>query len=63
MKDGVPLAPLQRYAWFNLIVFAIAVALYLMAVPILRVAFSHNADSCGVALAGSLRSLRPLGVR
>jgi hypothetical protein len=33
VKDSVPLAPLQRYAWFNLIVFAIAVALYLMAVP------------------------------
>jgi hypothetical protein len=34
MKDSVPLAPLQRYARFNLIVFAIAVALYLMAVPL-----------------------------
>ena len=33
VKDSVPLAPLQRYAWFNLIVFAIAVTLYLMAVP------------------------------
>jgi hypothetical protein len=33
MKDNIPLAPLQRLAWFNLIVFAIAVALYLMAVP------------------------------
>jgi hypothetical protein len=33
MKDNIPLAPLQRYAWFNLIVFAIAVALYLIAVP------------------------------
>ena len=33
MKDSIPLAPLQRWAWFNLIVFAIAVALYLMAVP------------------------------
>ncbi|MGP8258542.1 MAG: hypothetical protein ACLQM6_01155 [Acidobacteriaceae bacterium] len=33
MKDKIPLAPLQRMAWFNLIVFAIAVALYLIAVP------------------------------
>ena len=33
MKDNVPLAPLQRHAWFNLSVFAVAVALYLMAVP------------------------------
>jgi hypothetical protein len=33
MKDRIPLAPLQKLAWFNLIVFAIAVALYLMAVP------------------------------
>ena len=33
MKDTVPLAPLERWAWFNLIVFAIAMVLYLMAVP------------------------------
>jgi hypothetical protein len=33
MKDSIPLAPLQRLAWFNLIVFAVAVALYLMDVP------------------------------
>jgi hypothetical protein len=33
MKDNIPLAPLQRLAWFNLIVFIVAVALYLMAVP------------------------------
>ena len=33
MKENVPLAPLQRLAWFNLIVFAIAVSLYLIAVP------------------------------
>jgi hypothetical protein len=31
MKDTVPLAPLQRLAWFNLIIFAVAVALYFMA--------------------------------
>ena len=31
MKDSIPLAPLQRLAWFNLIVFAVAVALYFMA--------------------------------
>jgi hypothetical protein len=33
MKDSVPLAPLQKYARFILIVFAVAMALYLMAVP------------------------------
>ena len=33
MKDSIPLAPLQRLAWFNLIVFAVAGALYLMAIP------------------------------
>ena len=35
MKDSIPLAPLQRYAWFNLIVFATTVALYVVAVPAL----------------------------
>jgi hypothetical protein len=33
MKDRVPLAPLQKLAWFNLIVFAVVVILYLSAVP------------------------------
>jgi hypothetical protein len=33
MKDSVPLAPLQRWAWFNLSVFAFVVILYLSAVP------------------------------
>ena len=35
MKDSIPLAPLQKLAWFNLIVFAGAVALYALAVPLL----------------------------
>jgi hypothetical protein len=35
MKDSAPLAPLQRYAWFDLIVFAVTVSLYFMAVPLL----------------------------
>ena len=35
MKDIIPLAPLQRYAWFNLIVFATTVALYVVTVPAL----------------------------
>ena len=33
MKDSIPLAPLQKFAWFNLAVFALAVVLYLIAVP------------------------------
>jgi hypothetical protein len=33
MKDCVPPAPLERFAWFNLIVFATTVALYIVAVP------------------------------
>lgn len=33
MKNSIPLAPLQKLAWFNLVVFAISVALYLIAVP------------------------------
>ncbi len=33
MKDSVPLAPLQRLAWFNLIVFVLVVALFVAAVP------------------------------
>ena len=28
MKDRIPLAPLQKLAWFNLIVFSITAALY-----------------------------------
>ena len=35
MKDSIPLAPLQRLAWFNLIVFAVPVALYAITVPLL----------------------------
>jgi len=33
MKGSVPLAPLQKFAWFILIVFVVTVALYLSAVP------------------------------
>jgi hypothetical protein len=35
MKDRISLAPLQKLAWFNLIVFVIAVASYAIAVPLL----------------------------
>jgi uncharacterized membrane protein len=35
MKDRIPLAPLQKMAWFNLIVFAAIIALYVVAVPLL----------------------------
>jgi len=35
MKDRIPLAPLQKLAWFNLIVFVCTGARYLIAVPLL----------------------------
>jgi hypothetical protein len=35
MKDSIPLAPLQKMAWFNLVVFVAVIALYLIAVPLL----------------------------
>ena len=35
MKNSIPLAPLQKFAWFDLIVFAVTVVLYLVAVPLL----------------------------
>jgi hypothetical protein len=35
MKDRIPLAPLQKLAWFNLIVFAVPVILYAITVPLL----------------------------
>lgn len=56
MKDNVPLVPLQRWAWFNLIVFAIAVALYLMAVPFFAWHFHRT------LVAVSLPSLGVFGV-
>jgi len=34
MKDLIALAPLQKRAWFNLIVFATAATLYLVSVPL-----------------------------
>jgi len=34
-NNNIPLAPLQRFAWFDLIVFAGTLGLYLMAVPLL----------------------------
>jgi len=34
MTDRTPFEPLQKFAWFNLIVFAVTLALYLIAVPI-----------------------------
>ncbi len=42
MKDSVPLAPLQRLAWFNLIVFAVAVALYLMTLSFFTLHFHRT---------------------
>ena len=42
MKDSIPLAALQRFAWFNLIVFTVTVALYLVAVPALAWCFHRT---------------------
>ncbi len=35
MQDQIPLSPLQKMAWFNLIIFAVALALYALGVPLL----------------------------
>jgi hypothetical protein len=42
MKNTVPLAPLQRLAWFNVIVFAAVVVLYVIAVPSLALYFHKS---------------------
>jgi hypothetical protein len=42
MKDRIPLAPLQKFAWYNLTVFAIAVAAYAIAVPVLAAHFHRT---------------------
>ena len=56
MKQSIPLAPLQKVAWFNLIVFAIAVALYLMAVSFFEWHFHRTLG------AASLNALGMFGV-
>jgi hypothetical protein len=56
MKDRIPLAPLQKLAWFNLIVFAIAVVSYAIAVPLLASYFHKT------LAAASLPSLGMFGL-
>lgn len=56
MKGRIPLAPLQKLAWFQLIVFAIAVASYAIAIPSLA---SHFHQTLAAA---SLPSLGMFGL-
>jgi len=42
MKHSVPLAPLQRLAWFNLIVFAATIVLYITCVLLLASYFHQT---------------------
>jgi hypothetical protein len=42
MNDRIPLAPLQKFAWYNLTVFAIAAAAYAIAVPVLAAHFHRT---------------------
>ena len=56
MKDSIPLAPLERFAWFNLIVFAVTVTLYAAAVPVLAWYFHRT------LAAAALPSLGVFGV-
>jgi len=62
MKDTVPLAPLERWAWFNLIVFAIAVALYLMAVPFFAYHFHRTLTAAALPSLGMFGVLGLLGI-
>ena len=63
MKDSVPLAPLQRYAWFNLIVFAIAVALYLAAVSLCEWRFHLSLTRAALPSLGVFGVCGLLGIR
>ena len=56
MNGPIPLASLQKLAWFNLIVFAIAVASYAIAVPLLAAHFHKT------LAAASLPSLGMFGL-
>jgi len=56
MNGRIPLASLQKLAWFNLIVFAIAVASYAIAVPLLAAHFHKT------LAAASLPSLGMFGL-
>jgi len=52
MKDRIPLAPLQKMARFNLIVFAAVVVLYLIAVPLLAWYFHRTLLEASVPALG-----------
>jgi hypothetical protein len=52
MKDSIPLAPLQKLAWFNLAVFAAVVVLYSAAVPLLAWYFHKSLAVAAVPALG-----------
>jgi hypothetical protein len=53
MKDRIPLAPLQKLAWFNLVVFAAVVVLYAAAVPLLAWHFHKSLAAAAVPAMGA----------
>jgi len=62
MKDTVPLAPLQRLAWFNLIIFAVAVALYFMALSFFMWHFHRTLAAAALPSLGMFGVLGLLGI-
>lgn len=52
MKDSIPLAPLQKWAWFNLAVFAAAVILYIIGVPLLAWSFHRTLSAAALPTLG-----------
>lgn len=52
MKQSIPLSPLQKMAWFNLIVFASAVALYAIGVPLLAWSFHQTLAAASLPALG-----------
>jgi hypothetical protein len=52
MKDSIPLAPLQKWAWFNLVVFAVAAILYSICVPLLARSFHRTLSDAAIPSLG-----------
>ena len=52
MKDLIALAPLQKRAWFNLIVFATTATLYSISVPLIAWHFHKTMSSASVPALG-----------
>lgn len=62
MKDGSALAPLQKLAWFNLIVFATGATLYLVSVPLIAWHFHKTLVAASVPALGIFGLCGILGI-